>query len=160
MVFPVIQFLKRGKKRVSDIEYLCTIASGSGPGNATLVKNEGFKSAAGDLATLTAASAKDLYIVRAKCIIYANTNATFSDASNSVVLLVNGSVVETASTSLGTQSNAFTSQPGWEYEFKNIGYKVDATEIIKLEVITLGTSSDVEGFIQCIQIDDGVVPQL
>jgi len=48
----------------------------------------------------------------------------------------------------------------WEYEFKNIGYKVDATEIIKLEVIAIDSQVDVEGFIQCIQIADGVSPRL
>ena len=44
------------------------------------------------------------------------------------------------------------------YEFKNIGHKVAATQIIKLEVISLDAEVDVEGFIQAIEVPTGENP--
>jgi hypothetical protein len=45
-----------------------------------------------------------------------------------------------------------------DYEFKNIGHKVAAGQIIKLEIISLGTDVNVEGFIECFGKDTGVNP--
>jgi len=71
MVGPWITFVLPRRRRVSDIEYLATIESGNGPGNSTLRTDEGFLSATGDLATLTAAASKDLYLASGKvCFFY------------------------------------------------------------------------------------------
>ena len=44
---------------VGDIEYLATIESGNGPGNATLKEDDGSLSVTGTLATITAGTGKD-----------------------------------------------------------------------------------------------------
>ena len=120
-----------------------------------LKSDEGFLSAAGDLATLTAASGKDLYLTAAKVVLFANS-ASGASVADEVVLKVNGSVVETAKSSWNETSHAT-----YIYEFKNIGHKVVysvGTEILKLEVITLDTQIDAEGFIQAIEVPTGENP--
>jgi len=44
------------------------------------------------------------------------------------------------------------------YKFENIGHKVAATQVIKLEVITLDTQVDVERFIECWEETTGETP--
>jgi len=91
MVFPWISFLQERKKRLSDIEYLAIKEFGG-----KLVKNEGFLSATGTLATLTAASGKDMYIARAKVVFYKNTAGSTVSIADKVELQINGTAVETA----------------------------------------------------------------
>jgi hypothetical protein len=55
---------------------------------------------------------------------------------------------------------AAESEVTWEYEFKNIGRKVLAGEVISLEVTTLDSDIDVEGFIEVYEEDTGTSPQI
>jgi len=156
MVFPPIHWFSgiRGKSgRLSDIEFLAKKDF-----DGKLVKNEGFLSAAGDLATLTANSGKDMYIARANCVFFSNVNGSRSVADE-VVLKINGVIVETVKFSHREVSTG-TGVVSMSYDFKNIGHKVAATQIIKLEVITLDTEVDVEGFIECFEEDTGVDPTI
>lgn len=121
-----------------------------------LVSAEGFLSAAGDLATLTASTGKDMYIARAKITVFNNDQAGNS-LVDEVVLKINGTIVETAKGSVSYAANLFV--PQWTYEFKNMGHTVAATEIIKIEVIALDATSDVEGFIECFEEDTGADPR-
>jgi len=151
-MFPWLVFLKESGRRLSDIEYLAIKEF-----DGKLVENEGFKSAAGDLATLTASSGKDMYLASAKMTIFFNATNK-SAVADEIVLKINGVIKETVKTSL-----AFTSPVGqstFSYEFKNIGQKVAATQIIKLEVITLDADTDVEGYIQCIEETTGESPAI
>jgi len=124
-----------------------------------LKKNEGALSGAtGDLATLTASASKDLYLSKAKCIFTINDVSSAFATSDEVVLKVNGTIIETAKISYGIGASSDAGIMAIVYEFKNIGYKVDATEIIKLEGVTVDSQTDIEGFIQCIEVDDGIDP--
>lgn len=145
-ILPVIGGGAEQHTLMSDILFLSVKEHAS-----KLRTDEGFLSAAGDLATLTATGGKDMYIARAKVVFFRNTTSLVSTADE-VVLKVNGTVVETAKFSGSAE------QPTWEYTFKNIGHKVAATQIIKLEVITLDTQVDVEGFIECFEETTGESP--
>ena len=118
---------------------------------------EGFKSTTGDLCTLTASGGKDMYIARAKVVMYGLDNISTSGAK--VELKINGTIVETAqgkwAVNTGGGGGSFQTVV---YEFKNIGHKVATTEIIKLEVVTIASNIDVEGFIECFEEDTGVDP--
>jgi len=151
MVFPPTHWFQGlgagGIRDVGDIEFLTKKEF-----DGKLKKNEGFKSTTGDLATLTASSGKDMYLARAKVIFFANV-ASAEAIADEVVLKINDVIVETAksASSSGTQF-------AWSYEFRNIGHKVAATQIIKLEVITLDTQVDVEGFVECFEETTGETP--
>ena len=122
---------------------------------------EGFLSVIGDLATITAAAGKDMYIARAKVIFYKNTVGAATSLADKVELQINGIAVETAT--FMHEAEDVTPEFGvgaWSYEFKNMGRKVAATQIIKLEVITLDADVDVEGFIEVWEEDTGVDPTL
>jgi hypothetical protein len=145
MVFPWIPFLFEAKRKVSDIEFLSKKEF-----DGKLREDEGFLSATGDLATLTANSGKDMYLARAKCILFDNVGGS-ATAITEVVLKINGTVVETVKASPATHQDTV-------YEFRNIGQKVAATQIIKLEVISIDTRTDVEGFIECFEETTGESP--
>jgi len=119
--------------------------------------DDGSLSATGDLATLTANTAKDMYLARAKVIFFLNNSNTQSVA-DAVVLKVNGTIVETAKSTLTMESTFDAGMQVFSYEFSNIGHKVDAGQVIKLEVITLDADTNVEGFIECFEEDNGVSP--
>jgi len=121
-----------------------------------LVTDEGFNSVAGDLATLTASSGKDMYIARAKVVFFSNAIGTVSAVADEVNLQINGTVVETVKYSYDNVGEGGVL--AFAYDFKNIGYKVAATQIIKLEVITLDAETDVEGFIECFEETTGATP--
>jgi len=153
---PLILFktLKGGK--LSDIEFL-SIKEFEGK----VRKIEGFLSAIGDLATLTANTGKDMYIARAKVIFYANSSSPGAMIADKAELKINGVTVETATSTMIDEAAADTAGVlTLIYEFKNIGHKVAATQIIKLEVITLAAETDVEGFIECFEEDTGTSPQI
>lgn len=121
-----------------------------------LVKNEGFQSGTGVLATLTANSGKDMYIARAKITFFHNA-LTKTSVADEVVLDINGTVVETSKATLGMDSGG-SGKVTHTYEFKNIGHKVAGTQVIKLQVITLDIDTDVEGFIECFEETTGQSP--
>ena len=153
---PWSMFLFSQRKRLSDIEFLAIKEN-----DGKLKKNEGFLSATGTLATLTAASGKDMYIASAKVTFYTNSTSPNAAIADKVELHINGTNVETAVSSM-LDENA-TDAAGvytWTYEFKNIGHKVLATQVIKLEVITLDSETDVEGYIECFEEATNVSPQV
>ena len=128
-----------------------------------LRSDEGFLSAIGDLATLTANSGKDMYVTSAKVVFYYNADSQSGGGfAQSVVLKLNGVVVETAkfsAKSIGTTTQG-TGVLSDVYEFNNLFGKVTAGQIIKLEVLVNDTKIDVDGFIQCLEVDTGVDPTL
>jgi len=142
---PWLVFLKESGKRLSDIEFL-SIKEFDGK----IVSNEGSRTTTGDLATLTASSGKDMYLAKAKIV------ANVTDASNTdldIELKVNGVIKETCKIDLinsGTTS--------FEYEFAITGLKVAATQIIKLEVITITAISEVSGVLECFEETTGESP--
>ncbi len=149
MVFPWIPFLKdRGGKKLSDIEFL-SIKEFDGK----LRSIEGFISATGDLATLTANTGKDMYLGRAKVTVWLN-DISQTAVDQTCELKINGTVVETFTTGLNTSLLSRT------YEFKNVGHKVAAAEIIKLQVTTSDAQIDWEGFIECFEETTGETPQV
>ena len=143
MVFPWISFLKEGgKKRLSDIEYLAIKEFGG-----KLVQNDGTKTTTGDLATLTASVGKDMYLAKAKV----NINASgVSNASVTIQLKVNAVVIEEYQTEV-------LADTGDKYEFTSVGFKVAATQIIKLEV-TAVSGMNVEGQLICFEETTGESP--
>jgi len=153
MVGPWIHALFGRKKRLSDIEYLAIKEF-----DGKLRSDEGFLSAAGDLATLTATAGKDMYIARAQVTFFQNTGTANPAAADEVVLKLNGVIIETTKQTIGQRTNVGFVNATNVYEFKNIGQKVAATQIIKLEVITLDADTDVEGFIECFEETTGDSP--
>ena len=97
-----------------------------------------------------------MYIARAKIVFADDSTISGSAILNKVELQINGLTVETAIHSQLISTS--TGQLTFEYEFKNIGHKVAATQIIKLEVITLDPDVTVEGFIECFGETTGESP--
>jgi len=125
---------------------------------SAIVSDEGFLSATGDLASLTASVGKDMYLASAKVTYFINTFIAGSQG-NQIVLKLNDVIIETSKFSaLGGSGSGVGGTSTLVYEFKNIGQKVIAGEVIKLEVITLASTCDVEGFIECVEVDTGEDP--
>ena len=153
MVGPWLHSLWKSGKTLSDIEYLAIKEF-----DGKLVKNEGGVTAAGDIATLTASGGKDMYIARAKVNIFMGAANAGTSSKDEVVLKINGTIVETVKSSMvGSSATGMTS---WAYEFKNIGHKVAATQIIVLEAITVDTDTEMEGFIECFEESTGASPAI
>ena len=155
MVFPPIHWFMgiKGKSgRLSDIEFLSKKEF-----DGKLRTTEAFSTATGDLVTLTANSGKDMYLARAKVTLYLSSGGTSS--SDKIELSANGTVIETITTSLRNDSTngAATYHT---YEFKNIGLKVAATQIIKVEIIALDSETEVEGFLSCFEETTGEDPTI
>ena len=129
------------KKRLSDIEYLAIKEF-----DGKLVHDDLVISAVGDIATLTASSGKDMYLAAAKI---AGIEAV--SGTNVVLLKVNGTEVERFT---------HTGSGSFQYEFKSIGLKVAATEIIKIEWTVEGNTGTIGGFIECIEEDTDASPQI
>lgn len=120
---------------------------------------EGFLSAAGDLATLTAAAGKDLYVTAAKITMFANNTSLTNAVADEVVLKVNGTIVETTKYTWSTfNSSSDAGVVSFSYDFKNIGGKAAPAQILKIEVILLDAQTDVEGFIQAVEVPTGQNP--
>jgi len=151
MAWTVWKTLIQKKGKLSDIEFLSIKEFGG-----KLVKNEGNVTAAGDIATLTASGGKDMYLARAKVVFYLEDASAGTADADEVVMKVNGVIVETVKSSMNGSSD--TGIVSWDYEFKNIGHKVAATQIIKLEAITLDTDVAIEGFIECFEETTGATP--
>jgi hypothetical protein len=122
-----------------------------------LVKNEGAATGTGTLATLTASSGKDMYLARAQVVFAMDTLVSSTSLLNKIELQVNGTVVETALHS-HLQSSGGGATVAFAYDFRNIGHSVAATQVIKLEVITLDADVTVEGFVECYEEPTGVSP--
>jgi len=143
MVFPWIQFLGK-KKRLSDIEYLAIKEF-----DGKLVQNDAqARTTTGDLCTLTASSGKDMYIAKAKI----QTNTTGANGTVTVQLKINAVVFEEFKVS----DLPVTSDTS-EFEFVTLGFKVAATQIIKLEVTGISSLS-INGQLICFEEDTGASP--
>ncbi len=113
----------------------------------------------GDLATLTAAGGKRMYLASAKCVFIMNTtNAAGQDLA--VELKVNGVTKEIGRATLSFNSGTESGLSSFEYEFKNIGHSVTAAQIIKLEVTTADTQITINGMIECFEEDPLTSPQI
>ena len=138
---------------MGDLEYLA-IKEHEGK----LRSDEGFADVLGDMATLTANVGKDMYLATAKCMVRLLTETGINQWR--VELKVNGNTIETAHglfKGSGTNNNSNLTQ---DYEFKNIGHKVLAGEIIKLEVTQINTvQTQIEGEISCFEENTGVSPK-
>jgi len=155
MVGPWITFVRKVRRQVSDIEYLATIESGNGSGNSILKNNEGSRTTAGTLATVTPTGTDDLYLAGASI---SHEGRTTGNTVLVVELRQNGTVIETfrGDRSVPSDTGATT-----VYHFNQKGHKVDGSaQTWTLEVISIGTGDAVEGNIECIEIDDGVSPRL
>jgi hypothetical protein len=145
-----ILFNRKGKK-LSDIEFLAIKEFGS-----KLRKHTAGKvSTNTDVATLTANTGKDMYLASAKVSIEGTlvTGTSLCD----VELLVNGTIVETALYIRNYSTQAGYAVNSWEYEFKNIGHKVAAGQIIKLQTTGI-QSCNVVGYVECFEEDTGASP--
>jgi len=144
-MFPWLLYLREaGGGRLSDIEYLSIKEFGS-----KLVQNDGTRTTAGDLCTLTASSGKDMYLAGAKI----NFRSLATPPSITVTLDVDTVVIETAELELTD-----TSESG-DYEFVSKGFKVAATKVIKLEVTAIA-SMDVQGQLICFEETTGESPAI
>jgi len=160
MVGPWISFLPRGSFRkkggkLSDIEFL-SIKEFDGKA----VENESTRTTTGVLATLTAAGGKDLYLAKAK-ITVRQTAINVAEKNCIIELQLNGIVKETFSSLMHDGSVAGT--PGAltiPYEFAITGLKVAATQVIKLQVVTLDSQQEVNGVIEGWQEDTAATPQI
>ena len=157
MVFPPVhwfQGLGAGVviRDVGDIEFLSKKEF-----DGKLVENEGTRTTTGDLATLTASSGKDMYLAKAK--VSATTVAESFDEDIIIELKVNGVIKETWATNLNRTSGGVGKSAADEYEFATSGIKVAATQIIKLEVVTItATSVQANGVIVCFEETTGETP--
>ena len=155
MVFPFITFtgIKGGRRRLSDIEFLSIKEFGN---KLRYVKGTE-RSSTGTLATITANTGKDMYLARAQITFAVNTILSGS-TNNQVDLYVNGTIIESAEHSHRGTSNEGATY-ALVYEFKNIGHKVTAGQIIKLEVAS-ASSVTVNGFIECFEETAGSSPKI
>jgi len=149
MVFPWIPFLFGRRKRLSDIEFL-SIKDFDGK----IVKNKGQVTADGTLATLTASSGKDMYLGTAKVSYTGDTSVGTERAV--VELQINAVIVEVVRfISQGAADGISQS-----YEFKNIGHKVAATQVIRLQVTGVIGTVSLEGYVECFEETTGESPQI
>lgn len=157
MVHPPIHWFQgttiTERPRLSDIEYLAKKEF-----DGKLVRDDGFRAggATGDLATLTATAGKDMYLGKATVVATMNQQG---GAIAQVVLKINGTIEETfdlriIEQTVGSLITTFV------YEFTNIGRKVLATQIIKLEVITSDVDLDLYGIIVCFEETTGADPRI
>ena len=145
---------KVGDTDMGDIEFLAIKEF-----DGKLVKNDNSVTANGTLATLTASSGKDMYLASSKCSIkMSNTTGTTQGAI--VSLTINGTVVEIIRFNQVNNSLSGVSTQWGAYEFKSIGHKVAATQIIKLEVTSFSGTPTVYGFIECFEETTGETPQV
>ena len=121
--------------------------------------DEGTLSTIGDLATLTATTGKDMYLARAQVTFFITGTAALA-VGNIAELKIHGTVIETTEAALGgaSTSTAGKGAAALVYEFKNIGRKVAASQIIKIEITGLHVAVDAEGFIECFEEPSGVSP--
>lgn len=139
-------------RKLSDIEFL-SIKEFDGK----LRSDRGSLTTTGTLATLTANGSKDMYIARAKITFFADSQDPA--IGDTVELQLNGTPIETspATMQLSTGANEVIT---YSYSFENIGHKVVAGQIIRLQVTVLDAQTTVEGFIECFEEDTGTTPQI
>ena len=125
-MFPWIPFLFGVRKSLSDIEYMSikdfdgkrVDVDASTTVNATVTET--------DLATQTASSGKDMYLAKASCQVEVDLKGV--DFTFIVKLYANGVQIDAKS------FRALTVDQREEIDFKPIGVKVAATQIIKMTI--------------------------
>lgn len=142
------------KKKLSDLEFI-SIKEFEGKVRTAY----GTLSATGDLVSLTANTGKDMYLASAKINVFFIGANSGNQVAN-VELKLNGVTME-SSHQRGGRSNSGVDGTGHrDYLFNLKGIKVLAGQIIKLEVITLGTITDVNGQLTCFEEDTGSTPAI
>ncbi len=110
----------------------------------------------GDLAILTANTGKDMYLIEAS--VTYSPAFTASPGWGLAQLKINNVKVEEYKWMMGATS-AGTGMKSQTHYFKNIGHKVLAGQIIKIQTVS-GYQEGVRGFIECIEVDTGKDPTL
>jgi len=151
-MFPWLTFLKRSGRRLSDIEFLAIKEFGG-----KLRQNDGTLAATttGDLATLTASSGKDMYLAKAK--FNARNNSATLQATSTMVLKINGVIFESMKILFKGGTDGNSTDLTHDYEFEHMGFKVLATQIIKIEA-TQNSGMLLEGMIECFEETTGESP--
>ena len=121
------------------------------------VQADGTQTTTGDLCSLTTGAGKDLYLAKAK--INGYTNNTTSNVPFQVVLKVNDNIFETFDGNLAGDSSS-EGDFNFDYEFGSLSNKITAGQIIKLEVISIGTNITVNGKFEGWQEDPGTYPSI
>ena len=125
-----------------------------------LITAEGTRTTSGDIATITAASGKDMYLAKAKC----SVRLTGVDTLANVFVELKANAVIKATWSvrphMGANAQGFAGTNSFNYEFVMSGLKVLATEIIKLEAVTVDANVEVNGELVCLEEDTGADPIL
>ena len=153
-MFPWSLFLKERRKRLSDIEYLAIKEF-----DGKLTTGEGTLTVTGDLVTITAAVGKDMYLAKAKVSVRLETiSGVTSNKQVIIELKANGVIKGTWAAVLHTDIDDVGGDSNATYEFAIAGIKVAATEIIKLEVVTLGTLIEANGELVVFEEDTGATP--
>ena len=153
MVGPWLNSLWERKKSLSDIEYLSIKDFGS-----KLTVTEGTLSATGDLTSVTAGAGKDMYLAKAK--VSVRSEGPNVSATVIVELKINGVIKETFSAWMADNTvsdSGGTSSTNYEFAFAG---KVAATQIIKLEAVTIGSGVEVNGVLVTFEEDTGVSPAI
>ena len=139
-MFPVIQYLRIKKKKLSDIEYLSIKEFG---GKLVTNTNDQLAGGTGNAAALTASSGKDLYLVKASILVTQGVSSATVIACD-VDLIANGVVIDTIKVkALGGSSNGPWGPQTRRYDFVVQGVKVAATQTIILDVITSNADLDI-----------------
>lgn len=138
--------IPRGASKLSDIEFLAIKEF-----DGKLVTNENTRTTIGTLCTLTAQAGKDMYIARAG---FTGTGGS-SSSKVKIELQADGVVLETALLTVDANSG----ENPLDFKFSNIGYKVATSQIIKLEIVSI-TSTTVEGFVECWEEYTNATPQV
>ena len=112
-----------------------------------LRQDDGLLVAVGTLVTLTASAGKDMYLAKAKV-----NWETVGVGDLTIELDVNGVVIE-------TYEVTFVASDVGHYEYLSSGFKVLATQIIKLEV-TSEVNGRVHGTLICFEEDTGTNPSV
>jgi len=107
-----------------------------------LKTDEGSLTGAGTLASLTASSGKDMYLSSAS--VSLRKGSSVGSSNHTVELQVNGVVKETFTTFEFASAGKLSA-----YHFSTKGLKVSPTEVIRLQVTELGSTTQVEGTLQC-----------
>ena len=109
----------------------------------------------GDLATLTAAAGKDMYLARVKAGVSLSGTSNH-EGTGTIVLKVDGNVVDAWNFALVVTAGEGTTSMG-DHEFL-VGFKAIAGQTIKLECTIAGDEVLTERQLRCVEENTGVSP--
>jgi hypothetical protein len=151
MSFPVLGAIFKGRRKVSDIEFLAKKEF-----DGKLRTTEGSLATTGDIVTLTANTGKDMYKAKIKVVMTGGNNVT-SDRGT-VELKANGTIVETAVLAAPWDTGEGGSRTHI-HEFVWAG-KVAAGQILKLECVAITSNANFDGIIVVFEEDTGDDPRI